>query len=243
MPRTPRNIVPDGYYHVLNRGNERKRLFHKPQDYQAFLDILIDALGRFEIELLCWCLMPNHWHLVLRPRTKEALQRFMRWLTHTHVRRHHRHFKSDGADLYQGRYKSFPVEDDEYFLVLCRYIEANALRAKMTTRAEDWPWSSLRQRAARQNAPALAEWPVDRPADWIDVVNEPVGDAEREQIRTSIHRDRPLGSPAWVRRTAAKLGLTQTLRPRGRPPKPLAKVSLRQRRRREAAMRDFGRAG
>src|ERR1041384_2394181 len=121
MPRAPRNIEPDICYHILNRGNGRQHLFFKPQDYQAFLDILGEALKRYDVELLCWCLMPNHWHLVLRPRSKKALARFMLFLTVTHVRRHHKHHRADPGHLYQGRYKSFPVEEDDYFLALCRY--------------------------------------------------------------------------------------------------------------------------
>jgi putative transposase len=237
MPRAPRNIAPDLYYHVMNRANDGQRLFARPQDYQAFVGVLTEALSRFDVELFCWCVMPDEWHLVLRPRARDALQTFMRWLTHMHVRRHPRRGKGESEPFYQGRYRSFPVEEGAPLLLLCRYLEGGARRAKLVTRAEDWRWASLKQRAERQDAPPLAEWPVDRPATWLNLVNGPLADVEEEQIRVSIRRDRPLGSPAWVRRTAAKLGLTQTLRPRGRPPKPLAKLSPRQRRGREAAMR------
>jgi putative transposase len=232
MPRPLRTIAPETCYHVINRGNGRQAIFHKPRDYQAFVDILTEGAGRFSVELFCWCLMPNHWHLVLRPRSRTALIDFMRWVTITHVRRHHAHYEANAGHLYQGRYKSFPVEEDHYFLVLCRYVEANALRARLVKSAEHWQWSSLHQRATRRATPPLTEWPVERPRGWSALVNEPLHEAEQREVSTSIKRERPLGEPAWVRRMATKLGLTQTLRPRGRPRQPMTKLSPRQRRRR-----------
>ena len=232
MPRSPRQIAAGVCFHVLNRGNGRQALFHKPADYDAFVAILAEAVRRHEVDLFAWVVMPNHWHLVLRPRRKEALVQFMRWLTVTHVRRHHQHHRSDPGHLYQGRYKSFPVEEDEYFLALCRYVEANPVRAKLVTKAEQWKWSSLRQRLARIEEPLLTPWPVDRPRSWPALVNAPMDDAERQRVQTSLNRGRPLGNEPWVKRTAAKLGLASTLNPRGRPRKPEAKLSKRQRQRR-----------
>jgi putative transposase len=116
--------------------------------------------------------MPNHWHLVVRPKTDEALGRWLGWVGVTHVRRHHEHYhRRGGGHLYQGRFKSFPVESDEHFLTLCRYVEANPRRAKLVARAEDWPWSGLARRLARATAVPLSSWPLRRPADWLERVN------------------------------------------------------------------------
>ena len=126
MPRTARAIEAGLIYHVLNRGNGRMRLFHKAEDYQAFERVLAEGLERYPVELLTYCVMPNHWHLVVRPKTDEALGRWMGWVGVTHVRRHHEHYhRRGGGHLYQGRFKSFPVSSDEHFLTLCRYVEAN----------------------------------------------------------------------------------------------------------------------
>ena len=149
MPRTARILRADGYYHVLNRGNGGGRIFHADGDYAAFLRVLAEGLERFGVELLAYCLMPNHWHLVLRPRRDgRALSRLMQWLGVTHARRHHAaHRTRKGGHLYQGRFKCFPVQDDRHFLVLCRYVESNPLRAGLVRRrAENWRWSSLRAR-------------------------------------------------------------------------------------------------
>ncbi len=134
------------------------------------------------------------------------------------MKRYRAHHPTTSGHLYQGRYKSFVVEKDEYLLTLLRYVEANALRAGLVERAEAWPWSSLGC-GLQTTADLLSEWPVDRPANWTALVNRPIAEQRIETIRTSIMRDRPFGDPEWVRKTAAKLGLEFTLRSRGRPRK------------------------
>ena len=105
------------------------RIFRKPGDFEAFERVLAEGMERYAVELLTYCLMPNHWHLVVRPNTDQSLGQWMRWVGVTHVRRHHEHYHSrGGGHLYQGRFKSFPVAEDDYFLALCRYVEANPLR-------------------------------------------------------------------------------------------------------------------
>ncbi len=144
MPRTGRVAAGGIIYHVLNRGNGRRKLFRKEADYRAFVDLLGEAVARVPMRVLGFCLMPNHWHLILWPHDDGDLSRFMRWLSNTHVRRYHQHYHSYGqGHIYQGRFKSFPVKDDGHLLTVLRYVEANPLRAKMVKRAEDWWWSSL----------------------------------------------------------------------------------------------------
>ena len=116
MPRTKRAAVGGLVYHVLNRGNGRMQVFRKEGDYRAFLDLMALARTKADVELFGFCLMPNHWHRVLRPRADRDLAAYLSWLTHTHVKRYRSHYKSTSGHLYQGRYKSFPVKDDHYFL-------------------------------------------------------------------------------------------------------------------------------
>jgi putative transposase len=188
--------------------------------------------------------MPNHWHLVLRPRTDTALSRFKAWLTLTHVRRHHGHYPSVSGHLYQGRCKSFPVETDEYFLALCRYVEANPLRAKLVYQAEKWRWSSLQPAKPflrpPDEFPLVAPWPDDRPTNWKRVVNEPLAESDRERIESSVQRDSPLGSDRWSKQLATKLKLRQTLNALGRPRKPESALSKRQQQRRAKEGRQIG---
>jgi putative transposase len=202
-------------YHVLNRGNGRMRIFHKAGDFEAFERA--EGLDRYPVELLTYCLMPNHWHLVVRPQTDDALGRWMGWVGVTHVRRHHEHYHSrGGGHIYQGRFKSFPVAEDDYFAALCRYVEGNALRAGLVDRAEDWRWCGLWRRANGADELPLSDWPVEPSRNWISWVNRGLGKERIEQIRTCVVRDRPLGSKTWVQRTAARLGLEFTLRSPGR---------------------------
>jgi putative transposase len=218
MPRPSRQFKVGEIYHVLNRGNRRANLFRKDGDFLAFLRVLTQGLERYPVDLLCWCLMHNHWHLVLRPRRTGAISDLMRWVGVTHVRRHHEHHHTrGGGHLYQGRFKSFPVETDRHFLVLCRYVQANPLRAGIVARAEQWQWSSLGYKPRDQVALVTSEWPVDRPAMWVKIVNKPLEQGELERLRTSVNRGRPFGTGRWTILTAKRLGLMNTLRPPGRP--------------------------
>ena len=164
--------------------------------------------------------MPNHFHLLLWPREDGDLSLFMRWLTVTHTQRWHAHHRTSGTGhLYQGRFKSFLVQSDEHFLAVCRYVERNALRAKLVERAEGWEWCSLGARRARADAdrPALSAWPIDRPRDWTARVNRAFGAEEETAVLRSIRRGQPFGSAAWQAEVSARLGLESLFRPRGRP--------------------------
>jgi putative transposase len=221
MGRPLRTALGGYVYHVLNRGNGRATVFHKDGDYEAFERILAEALAHVPgIRLLAYCLLPNHWHLVLWPRGDGALSDFGHWLTLTHTQRWHAHYHSMGTGhLYQGRFKSFPVAADEHFLQLCRYVERNALRAGLVGSAELWRWGSLwrRQQGSAALLEILSAWPIREPAAWLAHVNEPQAEGELEAIRRCVQRGQPLGSAAWVVRAARRLGLESTLRPRGRP--------------------------
>jgi putative transposase len=124
--------------------------------------------------------------------------------------------------LYQGTYKSFPVQNDEHFHTVCRYVERNALRAGLVKRAEDWRWGSLWQREQDKPVkgyPPLADWPIPRPRQWAVAVNRPETPVELEALRTSVNRGRPFGASSWQQRIAKRLDLEYTFRPRGRPRK------------------------
>lgn len=141
-------------------------------------------------------------------------------LTITHTQRWHAHHRTAGTGpVYQGRFKSFPVQTDAHFLTVARYVERNALGAKLVTRAEAWPWSSLwrRDQGDGQLTVWLSDWPVERARDWLARGNRPQGASELEALRLSVHRGRPFGDEGWVRRMVKRFGMESTLRPRGRP--------------------------
>jgi putative transposase len=222
MPRAAR-YAPGGYvFHVLNRAVARLPLFEKVEDYTAFMRVMSEAFEQHPIRILSYCIMPNHWHMVLWPKHDGDLTNFVRWMTHTHTMRWHANHNTAGTGhLYQGRFKSFPIESDEHLYTLLRYVERNALRANLVKKAENWRWSSLwARRFGDDEARALlSAWPMPEPAHWLRHVNAAQTEAELKALRRSVVRGTPFGSETWVRKTAAKLGLEWTMRPRGRPKK------------------------
>lgn len=220
MPRRLRFATGGYVYHVLNRAVGRATLFRKAGDYAAFEKVLRQAHDWVAVRLLAYCLMPNHWHLVVWPEADGDLSEYLRWLTVTHTQRWHAHHHTAGTGpLYQGRFKSFPIQVDDHFLSVCRYVERNALRAGLVARAEAWRWSSLWQRGQQSGASLLAPWPIAIPDRWEKYVNQAQTEAELERVRLSLSRGMPYGDEDWVQVTAKELGLQSTLRPRGRPRK------------------------
>jgi putative transposase len=210
-------------FHVINRANARARIFGKDGDYAAFERVMKETVAKKAMRILGYLIMPNHWHLVLWPEQDGDLAKFMQRLTVAHVRGWHLHRKTVGCGhLYQGTYKSFPVETDVHLLTVLCYVERNALRAGLVERAEDWRWSSLwrwRHPEVTEDVPCLTKWPVERPRQWLMQVNRPQPKAELEAVQTSVQRGRPFGSTIWQAMTAEKLRLESTFQPRGRPRK------------------------
>ncbi len=220
MPRRPRIAAGGLAYHVLNRRVSRLPLFETPHDYAAFEKVLQEAYDQTRVRIAAYCLMPNHWHLLLWPRTDGELSEVLRWITVTHTQRWHAHRHTSGTGpVYQGRFKSFPVQTDLHFLTVARYVERNALRARLVQQAENWRWSSLwrRERGQAKLHRFLSEWPVERPRNWVWRVTQPETKAELEALRCSAQRGQPFGNAGWQVRIAKRLGLESTLRPRGRP--------------------------
>ncbi len=194
-------------------------LFEEEADYRAFLRVVGETLRLSAMRICGYCVMPNHWHFLLWPEGDDDLSTFMQRLTNTHAQRWQRHRGRVGqGHVYHGRFKSFPVEEDDYYYQVLRYIERNALRAGLVERAEDWCWSSL---SSWRSSEPDETWPLTRPLpcgpSWLAHVNQPQTEGEVEAIRRAIRRSSPFGSPTWVDATARRLGLESTLHPRGRP--------------------------
>ena len=222
MGRAVRVDIGGTVYHVLNRANFRSKLFSKDAHYQAFLDMLKEAQGLAPMRILAYCLMPNHWHVVLYPKHDGDLSRFMHRLTLTHTQRYHAKTRTRGyGHIYQGRYKSILVQQDKYFLTLVRYVERNAKRAGLVKNAENWPWSSMHARlnGDEKEKELLSPWPVEAPRNYAAWVNHAQPKEEIEHIRYAIQRGRPYGSPEWVMRTVKRFGIESVIRNPWRPKK------------------------
>src|SRR4051794_12374854 len=192
MPRRLRISTAGLAYHVLNRAVGRGRIFDDALGYLAMEQVILRTHGILPMRIISYCLMPNHWHFVLWPEEDGQLSEFLRLLTVTHTQRWHAHRHTAGTGpLYQGRFKSFPIQQDDHFLTVCRYVERNPLRAKLVEKAEEWKWSSLWQREQPEPAAWLlpgGRWPVSMPASWKSWVNRPQTAAEEAAVGVAIHR-------------------------------------------------------
>jgi putative transposase len=211
MPRIPRGQLDGQAFHILNRGNDRATVFHKSDDFRAFIDLLAEAKVRTPVRTAAFCILSNHFHLVVEPERNANLSEFMHWWFTSHVRRYHSHHGTSGH-VWQGRFKSFPIQKDDHFLTVVRYVLQNPVRARLTQRPDEWRWSSL-------HYPELVDpWPVPEPQgdDWL---KSPLPEPELNRLRASAQRQTPFGDAHWQQGLASLLGLESTLRPRGRPPK------------------------
>ncbi|MFK7819075.1 MAG: transposase [Planctomycetaceae bacterium] len=223
MPRTKRVCPANEVFHVLNRSVARLTLFEKPEDYDAFMRVVDETWQVVQLRILAMVVMPNHWHFVVKPKTDDQVTEFFRRLTVTHTMRWHAHFDTGGTGhLYQGRFKSFPVQSNDHLLTVMRYVERNPVRANLIEKAELWQWSSAfaRQAKASEQRPWL--WLPKQPSlprQWKSIVNKPQTESELKALRHSVKRGTPFGSDRWIKSAAARLGLESTTRPRGRPRK------------------------
>ncbi len=219
MPRQAR-VAPGGtIFHVLNRSAGTAPLFRKQAEYAAFEQVMLEAQEIRPTRILGWCLMKNHWHLVIWPKKDGELTAFVRWMSHTHAVRCHAATGTAGdGRLYQGRYRSFPVEAAEAWTVL-RFVERNALTAGAVKSAQDWRWGSLWARRHPEAAchGLLSDALGTPPQGWVRSVNAAVDEKELEKFRLSVQRGRPFGSDRWQVKACRKWGMEHTMRPRGRP--------------------------
>jgi putative transposase len=230
MPRPLRPIDDGLVYHVINRGNNRQPVFHVEGDYLAFLNALADLKQRKPFDLFGYCLMGNHIHLLVRPR-EGSISRIVQSLLVSHTQRYHKFHHSSGH-VWQGRFKSPVIQNDEHLLAVLRYIEANPLRAKLVKQAGDYRWSSFAHHGDGRNDPildaildttpayeALGVRPATRQRRWSAYVHQTPDADELSAIRRSGETGLPYGEAKWMDRLSRRLQLDLTIRPRGRPKK------------------------
>jgi putative transposase len=197
-------------------------MFRREADFGAFDRVMIETHQRQPHRILSYCVLSDHWHFVVWPEEDGQLTAFFRRLAHTHAMRWRvSHRTVVYGHLYQGRFKSFPVQDDDHLHSLLRYVERNPLSAGLVDRAQLWPWGSLWSRTHGNQAikALLSPWPIERPANWTARVNTPLTARELDRVWVSIERGRPYGGHDWVRQMVKDLGLEHTVRSEGRPRK------------------------
>jgi putative transposase len=213
MPRVPRGRPGGLIHHVLNRGNARATVFHREEDYSNFLRLLAEAREKFQIRLYAFALMPNHFHAVMRdaePGAERGMSAMMHWWMTSFVRRQHQARETTGH-LWQGRFKSFAVQEDEHLLTVLRYVLLNPVRAGLVRDAFEWPWTSLR-------APGLVDaWPLRPPGDLPSWLAYTPPKDETEELRGCVRKRRPFGDAQWQQDVAPQTGYVPPRRKAGRP--------------------------
>lgn len=190
MARSRRLASAGLTYHVVNRGNERQAIFRGEADYTRFRALLLEGTRRDDVELFGHCLMPNHFHLLLRPQAGNALSAYMQWVCCRYACYLRVKTQTMGyGHVFQRRFWSAPIVDDDHFRIVLRYIEANPARAGLVPYAEDWPWNSLADRlTGRQD---LAKpLPLDLPDAWCALVNLAQPDRVLARIREELQSTR-----------------------------------------------------
>lgn len=210
MPRIARGLAGGEIYHIINRGNRRAEVFHNEKDYEKFIELMSEAKKMTNVKLYSFVLMPNHFHFIIEPNEAEDLSKYMQWLLTCYVRYYNKTYKTSGH-LWQGRYKSFIVQRDNYLLNLLNYVEQNPQRAKL----QKWKYVS----STSKTNPLIDELPIDLPKNWEELKKEVLNKKDKESIENSIQRQSPYGHADWINDTAQKYDILSTINPRGRPKK------------------------
>ena len=143
MALIPRNKLLPGWFHCINRGVNRQRIFLDTDDYQRFTKSLIYHAKEHEVDLGAFCLMPNHWHIVMCFSKIENMSSLFRILLNGHTKYHHQKYQTIGhGPIYQGRFKSIRIENDRDLLRIAEYVELNPVRGNLVKSAKDWRWCS-----------------------------------------------------------------------------------------------------
>ncbi|AMV33830.1 hypothetical protein VN12_17005 [Pirellula sp. SH-Sr6A] len=223
MGRAPRASEGGFPYLTVCRGLDGLTIFPDDEAFQAFTSILQESLERCEPRLLAYALLPDQWLALVVPRKDGDLSKWIGWITSVHAMRN-RHLTPDAPSrgIYERRYRSFPVQDNERILDAILYIESLPLRLGITSDPTAYHYTSMHPRASADSKTSnwISPPPVHLPASWESQLREGLDNEKLAAIQKCIKRGAPYGDPVWVERMAKRFRLESTLRPRGRPRKP-----------------------
>ena len=179
MGREPRRIPAGAIAHVMNRAVDRRTIFRSDGDYWAFVDLLQEGKDKNLVSIFGYCVMPNHWHILLQALSDNSVSTYMQWLQTTHVRRYRGFYGTVGhGHLYKERFRHVMIDNEASFLRELRYVEANAAKAYLTKRSEDWRWSSAFERRM-QHRQILSPLPFELPPGWCKLLADYVDECHR----------------------------------------------------------------
>jgi len=220
MPRQARIVFPNVPYHITQRGNRREDVFFSEEDRLRYLAWLKDNCDKYGVEILAYCLMTNHVHIVVVPPTESSLQQALRPL-HTRYAQYINRKKGWKGHLWQGRFFSSAL-DDAYMWATIRYVELNPVRAKLVRKAERYQWSSAPYHCGLREDNLLTQkrpWQrqIEQIADWSTWLAEGENPQQRDVIRMHVQRGLPCGSQRFIRKLEKLAGCSFEFRPQGRP--------------------------
>ena len=227
MPRTGRAVLPGYPHHIVQRGHNRQAVFAEPDDYRRYLDSLCEFKREYGVEVHAYCLMTNHVHLLLTPRDGTGIARLMKRLAGRQTRRHNR-LEGRTGTLWEGRYKSSPVDTDSHLLACCRYIELNPVRAHILVEPETYPWSSCGARLGSGRCDWLDLDPAylslgfdeaERRVEYRHFLRSAIPEGEWTLIRESVQRGQLTGATGFALEVESIVGRRIERRGRGRPKK------------------------
>lgn len=228
MPRAGRIVLPETPHHVIQRGHNRQVVFATAEDYKYYLENLWEWKTKLGCRVYAYCLMTNHVHLVVDPGPQTAgLALLMKRVAGRQTRYANR-LETRTGTLWTGRYKSSPIQTDEYLLACCRYVELNPVRAGVVGDPSEYPWSSYRSKINQRAGPTvdldpcyvgLGGTPTERAERYASWVKGAIPIGEWERIRQAVQRGHLTGSLKFVEDVAAKIGIRVECRKPGRPKK------------------------
>ncbi len=222
MTRSLRINVGGEIYHCINRSVGRQTIFREHKDYRLFENILQELVDITGMRILAYCIMPNHFHLVLYPENNGELSDFMKRLTGTHTQRYRLATQTIGeGPLYQGRYKSFIIQNDMHLFTVLRYVERNPITAGLVDNPLSWKYGSVYRRynGTVKEKQLLSQWVCEEPDDYLNLLSQALTLKEIEKIESSEVKGIPFGNDVYVISTAEKYGVGSILRGKGRPRK------------------------
>ena len=229
MPRPPRLVVPNYPHHVILRGNNRSAIFNKDEDRRFFIMCLKEAKEKTGSKIYSYCLMTNHVHFVIVPSKEDALGDMMQSLGRKYVQYINRNYNRTGT-LWEGRFRSGLISNDNYLLVCSKYIELNPVRSKMIKNPGDYPWSSYRRKAEGEDDPIVDIDPLykdlgktdrERQSNYRKWFTRELSPDNMKLIRHATQKGGIIGNESFINMITKMVGRRVALRSRGRPKKSL----------------------
>ena len=220
MPRIAR-VVATGYpHHVIQRGNNREKVFFEKEDQDRYLSFLKRYSDKWNTPILAYCLMSNHVHILAEPQEERSLYKMMQGVTLCYTQYINKKYKRTGR-LWESRYHSCIVDKEEYLWAAARYIEQNPVRVKIVKRVEDYPYSSAKAhfKGTKDELVTKELFQDGQGKDYVELLRMDLPEKEVDSIRYATRTGRPFGEKAFIKKLEKKLERRLIVMSPGRPKK------------------------